>query len=58
MYGADPRFFHHGTKTGCRRLFVEQGVRHPLGEENLTGIGEVIERGATSRGAARESTRS
>jgi hypothetical protein len=43
MYGADPRFFHHGTKTGCRRLFVEQGVRHPLGEENLTGIGEVIE---------------
>jgi hypothetical protein len=43
MYGADPRFFHHGTKTGCRRLFVEQGVRHPLGEENLSGIGEVIE---------------
>ena len=29
MYGADPRFFDYGTKTGCRRLFAEQGVPHP-----------------------------
>jgi len=43
MYGADPRFFHYGTKTGCRRLFAEQGVRHPLGREGLTSIGEVAE---------------
>src|SRR5947209_4410165 len=35
MYGADPRFFHHGTKTGCRRLFSELGVAHPLGAEGL-----------------------
>jgi hypothetical protein len=42
MYGADPRFFHHGTKTGCRRLFAEEGVRHPLGRERLTGVGEVV----------------
>jgi len=41
MYGADPKFFHYGTKTGCRRLFAELGVRHPLGEEGLSGIGEV-----------------
>ena len=41
MYGADPRFFPYGTKTGCRRLFAEQGVRHPLGPG-----GPVHDRGA------------
>jgi hypothetical protein len=43
MYGADPRFFHYGTKTGCRRLFSELGVRHPCGVESLAGIGEVVQ---------------
>src|SRR5207253_11370537 len=43
MYGADPKFFHYGTKTGCRRLFAEQRVRHPLGHEDLTGIDDVAE---------------
>src|SRR6266849_3084804 len=43
MYGADPKFFHYGTKTGCRRLFAEQGVRHPLGYEELAGIDDVVE---------------
>src|SRR5689334_12180183 len=42
MYGADPTFFHYGTKTGCRRLFGELGVRHPLGVEGLAGIGDVV----------------
>jgi len=42
MYGADPKFFHYGTKTGCRRLFSELGVRHPLGEEDLAGIGDAV----------------
>ncbi len=42
MYGADPKFFHHGTKTGCRRLFAELGVQHPLGAEELGGIGDVV----------------
>src|SRR5579859_2133209 len=42
MYGADPKFFHYGTKTGCRRLFAELGVRHPLGAEGLSGIGDVV----------------
>jgi hypothetical protein len=42
MYGADPRFFHYGTKTGCRRLFVDEGVRHPLGEEGLSGVTDIV----------------
>ena len=41
MYGADPRFFPYGTKTGCRRLFAEQGVRHPLGREGLYSLDDV-----------------
>jgi hypothetical protein len=43
MYGADPKFFDYGTKTGCRRLFAEQGVRHPLGREDLQSVADVTE---------------
>jgi hypothetical protein len=43
MYGADPRHFHLGTKSGCRRLFAEEGVQHPAGSEGLTSIGDAIE---------------
>ena len=43
MYGADPRFFPYGTKTGCRRLFAEQGVRHPLGREDLSTTAELAD---------------
>jgi PGM1 C-terminal domain len=35
MYGADPRLAPLGSKSGCRRLFAEVGVPHPLGAENL-----------------------
>jgi hypothetical protein len=42
MYGADPKFFSYGTKSGCRRLFVDEGVKHPLGEEELTGIEDAV----------------
>ena len=35
LYGADPRVLPYGTKTGCRRLFADAGVRHPLGHEGL-----------------------
>ncbi len=35
MYGADPRLFPLGTKTGCRRLFGRAGVRYPQGVEDL-----------------------
>jgi PGM1 C-terminal domain len=43
MYGADPKFFPLGTKSGCRRIFEEVGVPHPLGVENLTSEGEVLD---------------
>jgi hypothetical protein len=42
MYGADPRHFDLGTKTGCRRLFAEEGVRHPLGFEDLHSVDELV----------------
>ena len=43
MYGADPRYFELGTKSGCRRLFAEEGVPHPLGVENLATIDDVVD---------------
>jgi hypothetical protein len=42
MYGADPKFFHLGTKSGCRRLFAEEGVAHPLGFEDLRSEADVV----------------
>lgn len=41
MYGADPKFFPLGGKSGCRRLFVEAGVVHPLGCEGLESLEDV-----------------
>jgi hypothetical protein len=35
MYGADPRCFPLGTKSGARKVFSEEGVSHPLGVEDL-----------------------
>jgi hypothetical protein len=35
MYGADPKYFHLGTKSGARKVFAEEQVSHPLGVENL-----------------------
>jgi hypothetical protein len=43
MYGADPRLFGLGTKSGCRRLFAEEGVRHPIGFEDLHTFDESLE---------------
>lgn len=43
MFGSDPRLVNLGTKTGCRRLFAEEGVRHPLGHEELHTIDEVAD---------------
>lgn len=42
MYGADPRLADLGSKTGCRRLFAEVGVPHPLGAEDLHGVDELV----------------
>lgn len=38
LYGADPKFFHLGTKSGCRQLFARAGVSYPLGLEDLRSI--------------------
>jgi len=43
MYGADPKFFPLGTKSGCRKIFVEENVPHPLGCEDLGSKEDVIE---------------
>ncbi len=42
MYGADPRLVEWGSKSGCRRLFREESVRHPLGAENLRSLDDVV----------------
>src|SRR6185503_12198842 len=41
MYGADPKTFWIGTKSGSRRMFADEGVAHPLGIENLSNIDDV-----------------
>ena len=43
MYGAGPKFFSLGTKSGCRKIFMEENVPHPLGHENLGSKEELIE---------------
>ena len=42
LYGADPRLLPLGTKTGCRRLFAEEGVPHPLGYEDVDGLDALL----------------
>src|SRR5215471_869797 len=41
MYGADPKTFWLGTKSGSRQIFADEGVTHPLGVENLSSIDDV-----------------
>src|SRR5436190_3819794 len=43
MYGADPKFFSLGTKSGCRQIFMEENVPHPLGCENIGSEEELID---------------
>ncbi len=43
MYGADPRLAELGSKTGCRRLFAEENVPHPLGAEDLHSLDEITD---------------
>ncbi len=42
MYGADPKYFPLGTKSGCRRIFEEEGVPHPLGYEDLNSVNDLV----------------
>ena len=43
MYAADPRFLPLGTKTGCRRLFAEEGISHPFGREDVHDLDAVVD---------------
>jgi hypothetical protein len=43
MYAADPRLAELGSKTGCRRLFAEEGIQHPLGVEDLHSFDDVTD---------------
>jgi len=43
MYGADPRFFSLGTKSGCRKIFMEENVLHPLGREDIGSKEDLID---------------
>jgi len=42
MYGADPRLEDLGSKTGCRRMFEEVGVRCPVGAEDLRTLDDIV----------------
>ena len=42
MYGADPNFFPLGTKSGSRKIFMDEGVPYPLGRENITSEDELF----------------
>lgn len=41
MYGSDPRLAPLGSKTGCRRLFGDVGVRAPAGAEGLRTVDDL-----------------
>jgi hypothetical protein len=43
MYAADPRYFQCGTKSGGRRIFREEGVPYPLGQEDIFSFNELVE---------------
>ncbi|QGN31875.1 peptide ligase PGM1-related protein [Microlunatus sp. Gsoil 973] len=42
MYGADPRLADLGTKTGCRRMFTELGIRCPVGADDLSSVDDLV----------------
>ena len=57
MYGADPRLADLGTKSGCRKLFADCHVPHPLGVENLhslAAVGDAIHDMLTARPSLRQ----
>lgn len=42
MYGSDPRLASLGSKSGCRRLFADVGVRAPGGAEGLRTMDDLV----------------
>src|SRR5438876_5558038 len=49
MYGADPKFFPLGTKSGCRKIFMEENVPHPVGQENIGSKEDLLDAIAQTR---------
>jgi len=49
MYAADPDCFAFGTKSGGRRVFAEEDVPHPLGQEDLYSEESVVQAIRTMR---------
>ena len=43
MYGADPKFFPLGTKSGCRKIFMEEDVPSPLGREDIGSKEDLVD---------------
>lgn len=42
MYGCDPKFWSFGTKSGCRQVFMDEGVPHPVGVQNLASLDDLL----------------
>ncbi len=42
MYGADPRLVWLGSKSGSRRVFMEAGVPHPHGVEDVRSESDLV----------------
>ena len=55
MYGADPKHFDLGTKSGARKIFAEEGVPHPLGVEHLRTPEDLVAAIAELNAASRRS---
>ena len=43
MYGADPKFFPLGTKSGCRKIFMDEDVPYPLGREDIGSKKDLVD---------------
>ena len=43
MYGADPKFFPLGTKSGCRKIFMDEDVPSPLGREDIGSQEDLVD---------------
>ena len=56
LYGADPRLLSFGTKTGCRRLFAEADVPHPMGYEDVHDAQGVVDALADMRATKTSAT--
>jgi len=51
LYGADPEHLPFGTKTGCRRLFADADVQHPIGFEDVHDVAGMVDALARMRAA-------